>query len=342
MKDKFGQPPRVRSKRTIGASVVVAAMGLQGCSSDRTANLVRYGSDVNLQQVVEVRKEQDGLLASLGQLAGIDVCLPESPDAGTGVRNSATCTPLSGLDQGQWYSVAEAGLWAIDRECQLYLDAIFWFDRAKDRTVDQIGLTAVASTAITGFTGGSSQTLSILASAFGLVGASVENVGSGLLYDIGPSSVHEIVVKSQTAFRQRFDRNQSEVSTRIDALNEIQNYAEICLPPKIETDIRAAVKAASFQATGAGGTTVEVKVPPEPVLSTKPEDIEVRKLLNAYLLGGSAAVKRYFQLAKENGLSTDGIPQLPITAAALVADEKNAAANRKIAIALELIEKEES
>lgn len=338
MTNNSDRPPTARSKTRIGLSLIAMALGLQACGADRTANLVRYGSDIDVKQVVEVRKQHELLLASLGQMAGIDVCMPIAPDTAAATLVQSICTPLNKLEGQQWLAITKMGLWAIDRECQLYLDAIFWFDRAKDHTVDQIGLTAVASAAITGFTGGSSQTLSILTSAFGLIGATVENVGSGLLYDIGPSSVHEIVEKSQIEFRKQFEKTEGRVSTRVDALNQLQNYAEICLPPKIETEIRKAVKTANVGVVEAGGTQVGIGSPFQ--LSTEAKDVQVRKLLNSYLLKGDAEVKKYFVLAKQNGLTTDGVPQLPIYAAALVADKRNASANLKIAEPLKLIDPE--
>lgn len=334
IKEASHSTPSRWPRRLMKVGVLSSVLALGACSVDRAGALIHYNPDLDLDAAVERIELQGKLLALLGKGADIDVCQPEEAGGKT-----PGCRQLSSLTPTEWQKVTRMGLHMAEWECLRYIDSIFWFERAKDRTVNQFGLGAIATTAIVGLTGGSSEVLSIITSAFGLAGASVENVGSGLLYELGSSEVKELVVRRQQAFWKQFEKTEAKIQDRVRALMEIQNFASICLPPDIETEVRNAVKEAKLTTTDAGGTRVGV-AKTDVTISSDPAANTVRLALLAFVRTGSTEVGKYLGLAKKAGIVPKGTPQTVINAVAIISDEKNGVKNALIAKDLKLIEGE--
>src|SRR6185503_6636536 len=115
-----------------------------------------------------------------------------------------------------------------------------WFNRAKARTTNQLTLAGAATSAILGAVAASTQALTITAVAFGLAGATVENVGSGLLYDLDPSAVRDLVRKLQVNYENALPPE--GYKDRSGAFRALQGYIALCLPPSIETQVTNSVK----------------------------------------------------------------------------------------------------
>ena len=312
---------------------VVAVSGsilfASGCS-DRISILANSdGVLLNSSRTAEVLSLEDTLVYSVGQLSGINVCAP-------GTTDKTECTGIQDISASEWNEIAFGGLRIADLACKDYLRALFWFDRAKDRAVDQIGLVAVATAALIALTGGTVETSSIVTAGLGLAGATVENVGSGLLYEIGPSAIYEIVEKNQIEFRKAFvkDYGGGVYQTRARAMWVIMDYRALCTPPVIETEVRRAVESADVQGNSPGGG-----LPPtvgQQIDLQSPAD-ETERGVETFLLGfvssGEESRRKYYDLAVAESMTTqnfDYYNSVPIRLAVLVRNG-DAAKNSKIA-----------
>lgn len=301
-----------------------------------------HGTDFDPLRLVRLRAAEDIVVYALAELSGVDACPP--PEVAVAPQAVAGCLPLSGLGAQHWPRILLTGLRVADRECEQYLGALFWFDRARRRAVDQIGLGAAAAAAIAGLTGGSAETIAIMTSALGLLGASVENIGSGLLYDIGPSAVYEIVEANQSVYKAAVDaelaRRNSPYDTRPAVMWAIQNYAAICLPPAVETEIRRAVENAEPDAQRFHGgipPTVGQNVVSVRVTDAPAEREVVRRLLD-FVAVSDANRDRYLALARRTGIDLDTTQPRGQRAALAITTQTNVATNAEIAAKLDLLE----
>jgi hypothetical protein len=323
---------RLKSRAVLRAVLAVLALvGTAGCAGGQLALLTQEnGTDLDPVETDRLRRAEDVVVYALAEMSGFPIC----PPADVAVAAPPGCAPLTSLHGSEWGQILLTGLRVADRECERYLGALFWFDRAQRRAVDQIGLGAAAAAAIVGLTGGSAETIAIMTSALGLIGATVQNVGSGLLYDIGPSAVYEIVEANQTAYKAAVVADLGAYDTRPAAMWAIQNYAAICLPPAVETEIRRAVKNARPEAlvfsggvpptVGQGVTAIRV--------TDAPEDRQTAGALLTFAAASAANRDRYLAAAAAAGLDTI-IPGQPPdqVAAILITRPENAARNADIA-----------
>lgn len=210
------------SKRTLVATV---AVGLTAACQN--ANLTRAieGPQVDLQpeRTAGYRALAFDVLDELAVLAGADDVAARSYHK----------------------DVTKAGLLVIDAACGEYLEALFWLDRGKTHTVAQLGLVNTAASGALGLFGGGADLIAAVGGAFGLTTATVENIGESLLYQLEPSTVRELVRKTQIAFRQSF-RTQI-VDDRVAALEHMAAYAALCKPPAIESEVLRSVETAQAE-----------------------------------------------------------------------------------------------
>lgn len=148
-------------------------------------------------------------------------------------------------DGDDWRPVVDAGILYADVRCDRYMNALFRFDRARETTSRQIGFTGSAASAAMALLNASKDLIGLTPLAFTLADETVNNIGKGLLFDLSPSIVRSLVEKQQTAFVQGL--NGTEFSTKTGAMNAIQAYTSICLPPSIEMEVSRAVEASEFK-----------------------------------------------------------------------------------------------
>lgn len=161
----------------------------------------------------------------------------------------ASLVQRSGGSAPTWAEVARAGFLHIDRQCSIYLNQIYRFDRQK--TALRSGISAIGQTASAASfaTGASALTLTVLSQAFGLAGSLVDISSDSLLYRVPFERIRSVTETLRTSYKAAFEAEKSSVNSAVSALSHIQSYLELCLPPRIEAEIL------DFLATGQGAST---------------------------------------------------------------------------------------
>ncbi len=192
-----------------------------------------------------VRDDINAYRSNLPDLSETDVAaFAEARDAvmNTLKRLSGTTPQKDGDD---WRPVVDAGILYADVRCDRYMNALFRFDRARESTSRQIGFTGSAASAAMALLNASKDLIGLTPLGFTLADETVNNIGKGLLFDLSPSIVRSLVEKQQTAYVQGL--NGTRFTTKTGAMNAIQAYTSICLPPSIETEVSRAVEASEYK-----------------------------------------------------------------------------------------------
>jgi hypothetical protein len=129
----------------------------------------------------------------------------------------------------------------IDQRCDAYLS---WLDaQRRDRTpvLAQIAASGAATSGIMGIAGAGTRALSIVATAFGLAGATYTNWNSRLLLDVDHSTVQAVVYRRQEQYRKDNAGQLRNASDRPAAIYLLRSYLRICMPITIEADINNTV-----------------------------------------------------------------------------------------------------
>jgi hypothetical protein len=217
------------------ALAVFASLCLVGCSSvDLQTRIRNYTSNVPDLDPADVHAfvdNQDAILADFARLAGVPV-----PAAG-----------------GEWRQVIDAGIHYADVRCDRFMDSLFWFNRVRETTSRQIQFTGAAASAALAVLHASANAIGLTPLGFTFLDQTVNNFGSGLLFDLNPNNVRTIVERKQAAYIAGLS---ASYTSRALALQVIQNYATICLPPSIETQVEEAIAAREY--------TPDQVVPPLP------------------------------------------------------------------------------
>lgn len=156
-------------------------------------------------------------------------------------RLAGVQTPASG---GEWRQVIDAGIHYADVRCDRFMDALFWFNRVRETTSRQIQFTGAAASAAMSILEASVSAIGLTPLGFTFLDQTVNNFGSGLLFSVNPSNVRTIVERQQAAYRRGLS---ASYTSRAIALQTIQDYAAICLPPSIETQVEEAIATQQFQ-----------------------------------------------------------------------------------------------
>lgn len=192
----------------------------------------------------------------------------------------ASLKTLSGTDPRQdgddWRPVVDAGILYADVRCDRYMNALFWFARARESSSREIGFAGSASSAAMALLNASKDLIGLAPLGFTFLDQSINNIGRGLLFDLSPSIVRSLVEKQQTAYLKGL--NGAEFRTKSGALNAIQAYTAICLPPSIETEVSRAVEASEYRPVDYSGknepapaTGIQpAAAPPEPKPDSTP------------------------------------------------------------------------
>lgn len=167
------------------------------------------------------RKNQDAVLVQLYAMAGV-----ASPPAAA----------------NDWERVINAGMDYADSRCEAYMHALFRLNRNKKTTTSQIGLLGTAAAGLMAAAESAAKEVAAVAVLFGLAGASVDNFGGNVLYDLDPSSVRTLVKSLQSRYRSSLLPG---YDSRPAALRVIRAYAMLCVPANIEAEVNLAVKSST-------------------------------------------------------------------------------------------------
>jgi hypothetical protein len=197
---------------------------LSGCAAQRQLSS-GPGLEFDPRQVQSYREAQDKVLSELYVSAGLG-------------KDKVPAT------SAEWDSVIRAGMDYADVRCEAYLHALFRLNRDTRTIVSQISLMGAATAGVLGAVEAAAKEIALTAIAFGLLGATVENLSNNVLYELEPSSVRTIVRGLQSAYRAGLGTG---YSTRPAAVAAMRNYASLCIPSNIEAEVNLAVKKAQPQ-----------------------------------------------------------------------------------------------
>lgn len=241
----------------------VAALATAACSPMSEQYLDGgVGSALNSGQLSQETERQDEYIYYICRQSG------GSETAGAGAR---------GCSISSWATFITAGMNDIDRRCDAYLT---WLDtqrRNRPAVLEQISATGTATSGILSVTGAGTKAMALVATAFGLAGATYGTWNSRLLLAVDHSTVQALVYRRQEQFRQDNSSAIKSVSDRPTAIYLLRGYLRICMPMTIETDInstitlvqsdapQSVVRAAIVRPAGIAGAISDVGKPfPEP------------------------------------------------------------------------------
>jgi hypothetical protein len=153
----------------------------------------------------------------------------------------------------EWRQFGIAAFNLADEQCEDYMAAIRRVNIARRQITQELNLLGTATVATMGITQVAREAVAITATAFGLAQATTDNIASGVLYDLPPDTVSDLVRR----LRAHYDATISEHgdiawADRPTAFRTIRGYIELCLPVVIESRIAASIS----------GAVPEVKSPP--------------------------------------------------------------------------------
>lgn len=202
-----------------GVSVALCAAILAGCTpatfQEKLSNYVGNKPDLDGTDVTAYVTNQNKVMEEFAKLAGVN------PAAG-----------------GEWRQVIDAGIHYVDVRCDRFMDSLFWFNRARETSSRQIQYTGAALGAALAVLEASKNAIGLTPLGFSLFDQTVNNLGAGLLFSLNPSTVRVLVEKKQEAYVRSLSPS---YTNKAIALQVIQNYAAICLPPSIETEVERAI-----------------------------------------------------------------------------------------------------
>lgn len=233
----------------------ILAFGVAGCATmqDKAAAYRQNTPAIRPDLVTHYTQDQERIVAALTTLA---------------VGNGGTLPDMTS-GQADWSPLVHAGLLYVEARCERYLDALFWVNRLREGTSRQIGYTGAAATAALALVEASKELIGLTPLGFTLLDQTVNNLGKGLLYDLHPTVVKQIVYKQQTEYKKLVAR--TRYTNRVAALEAVYGYVSICLPTSIETQVNEAIGRAEFKpapaaagaagAVGAGGAAAGAVTP---------------------------------------------------------------------------------
>ena len=231
------------------------ALVLSGCSEEfiRYSYLSGPGADFRQERVLEFAQSEDEIVAQFASIAGVNY-------------NS-----INGHTNDQWKEVARAGINFADVECARYIDSIYWFNRFRVTSTNQVALVGAATAGILGVAGAAADTLTMTALSFGLAGASIDNITNSVLYQLEPSAVHTLLEESQETYLEGFNR--TTYDTRQGAMAAIRGYLSLCLPASLETRVNDAVSNANLE--GMRGSNEDPPANSVPIVRVVPGELSM-------------------------------------------------------------------
>jgi hypothetical protein len=162
---------------------------------------------------------------------------------------------VSNSRSSYWYDVSVAGFNYVDDECRVYFNDLFFLNREKDEIKTGLAAAGATAAAIMGVTGASTQSIAIVAQAFGLGAISTDLVAGTFLYQVPPATALGFVKELQLAYRNGIADRKAMINSPSTSYHAIQDYLSLCLPPTIEAKIAehvASARATPDPVTGAG------------------------------------------------------------------------------------------
>jgi hypothetical protein len=206
--------------------MVLAGVFLTGCTTVKSKRLGYSGNvpDFATTNVTQFRQDQDYLVSEFARLGG----LPGPP--------------VNGMD---WRPVVDGGMLYVDTRCERFMDALFWLNRVRETTSNQIQYAGAAASAILALTNAAKDLIGIAPLGIGLADQTVNNVSQGLLYHLDPGDVAQLVARKQGTYRDLI--KDVKYTSRPAAMNAVAQYAANCLPVRIEGDVNQAIATSKFE-----------------------------------------------------------------------------------------------
>lgn len=181
-------------------------------------------------QINTYANDQDRVLESIRRIAGLEQD-PVSPD--------------------DWRRFVVAGFEYADARCEDYMSALRQLDVVRRQATTQTTLIGTATAGILGIAQATSAAIAITGIAFGLAGATIDNVAGGLLYELPPSTVRGLIERLRQTYEDAL--TSADWQDRPSAFRTIRGYVELCLPAVIEAHVASAVSVATPEAVSRRG-----------------------------------------------------------------------------------------
>ena len=216
--------------------VSVTVLTLAACAHERGrfGLLNGPGTDLDATNIQEYTTAQNQVLENLVILAGIN-----------------TTGALPAYGSSDWTPVVQAGINYVDQQCRKYIDALFWWDRGRTTTRNEVNLVGTATAGTLGIIGAAAQPIALTAVAFGVTSASIDNLANSILYQVEPSGVRGIVDRTQAVYKEAI--KDTQYKTRPGAVSAIGGYLALCLPETLEAEVNHAIAGAKVE--GPPGST---------------------------------------------------------------------------------------
>ena len=140
-----------------------------------------------------------------------------SRDAGFGGR--------SPVNPSEWNQFVIAAFGYADAQCEDYMSALRRLDIVRREATQQINLVGAATVGILGIAQVAATAIAMTGVAFGLTQATVDNLTSGLLYDLPPSTIYGLVNRMKLAYASNLP--EAEKVERSSSLRTIRGYIEL-------------------------------------------------------------------------------------------------------------------
>lgn len=206
---------------------LLCGFALTGCTAlGVRSRIANYGANTPEMSRFDVKRfvaDQDAIVGEFALMAGVSVPGPT----------------------GEWRPIIDAGIHYADVRCDRFMDSLFWFNRVRETTSRQIQYTGAAVSAALAIVQASVNAIGLTPLGFNFLDQTVNNFGQGLLFNLNPSNVRTIVERKQTAYRQGLT---ASYNSRALAMQVIQDYAAICLPASIETEVELAISTQEYKA----------------------------------------------------------------------------------------------
>jgi hypothetical protein len=206
--------------RTSRMSVVLSLLALASCDRDVAPTTIQ-GVPATLEEMApsQVAGLRDTLVAQFMNDAGLN-----QNELAVGSEN--------------WALVFRAGVYEVSRQCDIYLNELFRFQRRQ--RAGQQGLAAIAGTtgAVLGLTNAAASVIALTSTAFGLTSNLFDISTNSLIYAMEPSALRNVVLQGRQAYLRSVD--QTKIRSRPDMLIYLQGYLAQCSPAAIEAGVNNA------------------------------------------------------------------------------------------------------
>ena len=231
--------------------MLLAGVFLTGCTTVKSKRLGYSGNvpDFATTNVTKFRQDQDYLVLEFARLGGLSE------------------PPANGSD---WRPVVDGGMLYVDTRCERFMDALFWLNRVRETTSNQIQYAGAAASAILALTNAAKDLIGIAPLGFGLADQTVNNISQGLLYHLDPGDVSALVARKQATFSDLIEN--VKYTSRPAAMNAVAQYAANCLPVRIEGDVNQAIATSKFERVDHRKKNEEPPTVPNGEQSAQPPD----------------------------------------------------------------------